>query len=160
MTNSLLADLNVLKEATPIKFVGGKYKAQQGWIDPNRKVSHGRTAVIVNDPTKGGPYQTVVETGNCRKLNTDQPMSLAEAVFLVPDVEAKIVDLCRTLAKFGILEDDEAIDEVKELFGVELKLANKWQNDKGDRAVWRRVKSFEAALEKAAQEEAQKVYDT
>src|SRR5210317_1102822 len=103
----LLADLDVLKKAVPVKFVGGKYKKKSGWIDPTRPSNGITVPVIVKSAEKGGLYQTYVEVDNYRELNTDKPMTFHEYVFLVPDVEAKVVDTCHTIAKFDISKDDK-----------------------------------------------------
>jgi len=139
----LLADLDVLKKAVPVKFVGGKYKKKSGWIDPTRPSNGITVPVIVKSAEKGGLYQTYVEVDNYRELNTDKPMTFHEYVFLVPDVEAKVVDTCHTIAKFDISKDDKGVEGFKELFGKELKDAQEWQENKGDKARWRRIKEWE-----------------
>lgn len=158
MPISLLADLKQLEKATPIRFIGGKYKKKKGWIDPTRQAEGNVTAVLIRDPKRGpGVYQTSVASGSIRKMTTDEAMSFSEAVFLVPDVECKVIELCRMLAQFGILETEAGIDEAKELFGVELENAKNWQDSKGDHAKWRRVLSWEARLRKLEEQATHKV---
>lgn len=149
---SILTDVNILQNAQPIRFVAGSYKGKSGWIDPTRPALDRRTPVIVNAPKKGGLYQTNVDHGNWRPISNDHPMTLAEAVFLVPDVEAKVVDACRSIVKFNVCKDEEGIEEVKELFGEELEKAQQWQVNKGERAVWRRCATWEKAVAEQAQE--------
>lgn len=156
---SILEDFEILKKATPIRFVAGAYKGKSGWIDPTRVSTDRRTPVIVNVPKKGGMYQTNVENGNWREITTDEPMTLAEAVFLVPDVEAKVVDACRTIVKFDVCKDEEGIEEVKELFGEELEKAQDWQERKGDKAVWRKATNWKNRAAQAQEHQLGRIVD-
>jgi len=144
-TMSLLSDSKVLSQATPIKFVGGKYKKKQGWLDPTRTGDSRMTPIIINAPRKGGLYQTFVENGNWRKISSDHAMTYAEMVFLVPDIEASVVETCRKIVKFDITTDEGGVHAFKEQFGKELENAQEWQEEKGDRAVWRRIPGCHSA---------------
>ncbi|CAJ1945441.1 unnamed protein product [Cylindrotheca closterium] len=130
----------VIAKAECIKFVAGKYKGKQGWLDHTRTADASTTPVIVNLPKKGGLYGTFVHTGSFRKISTDQPMTYAEAVFQVPAIEASIVEAMRKLAKYDISKDEE---EFKKQLDKEMMAAKDWMEQKGDDADWRRVKSWE-----------------
>lgn len=105
-------------------------------------------------------YQTCVESGNIREISNDgdAAMTFAQRVFLVPDVEVAIVDACRKIAKFDISQDDDAVEEFKELFGHELEEAQQWQESKGDKAQWRRVKVQQQPQAQQVQHQAKGVH--
>ena len=131
MVNTILADVDRLQECTPCKFVGGKYKGKSGWIDKTRKRKSETTIpIIIKLPDDGGLYQTNVAFCNVRELSNDKPMTYAEAVFLVPDIEAGIVEVCRKIAKFDISKEQSGIEGFKEMFGKELETAQEQQGKK------------------------------
>ena len=89
----------VLPNATPVRFIAGKYAGKKGWIDPTRTADERVTPIIIHLAKKGGLYQTFVHNGSYRELNTDALMSYAEAVFQQPAIEKAVVAATRKLAQ-------------------------------------------------------------
>lgn len=147
------ANVKDIATAKPIRFVSGKYVGKQGWIDPTRKADNTVTPIIINLAKSGGLYQTFVWNTSYRVIETDTPMSYAQAVFLVPDVEASIVSAARKIAMFDIHKDTNGLEGFKDCFGNELEHAVNLQEGKGPKAKWRRVTNWGGAAAQFKEED-------
>ena len=94
-----------------IRFVAGKYAGKKGWINASEQANR-YIPVIVS--TGNGDKPTFVDRASIRfEENYKNPKCFAEAVIAAcPDVETKLVCLCRTFAKCQIHKDPEGFSNV------------------------------------------------
>ena len=119
-----------------IRFVAGKYSGKSGWIDPTRKEGENTIPVIVN-LGKMGEKNTYVYLENIAFPRKGAPPSYAYAVIdQCPDVERKIVGVCRSLAKCNIAKDYSGFHAIME---EKIKEAVGNQQNKGSEALYRNI---------------------
>jgi hypothetical protein len=134
-----------MKKGTPIKIVDGKYKGCWGWIDTSRDATACFVPVIVS--IKKGSAVSEKKTRVAYEsyvLITEikQPTTYKEAVMSeLSDIDALMRQLVKKLAECeNIGAHGEAGKNVAGIFLDRLGKAIAAQNNKGEKARWRRVK--------------------
>jgi hypothetical protein len=92
---------------------------------------------VIIDMGHGATHEKRLSKESVKKLETETPASYAEAVMRDnPDIEAKLVELCRVLAKCDIHKDGTGIIAIIQ---DELTKATAKQASLGGKATYRRV---------------------
>ena len=120
----------------PIRFIAGKYAGKHGWMDRSKEAGY-LFPVIVDRGSKGLKRTSVQPRSIARESDYATPQSYAEAVISkCPDLEAKMVSLCRAFVKARIQRD---IPGLARVFELKLKEAIEWQTARGSRASYRDI---------------------
>ena len=118
-----------------IRFIAGKYVNHKGWVDLSKQPGETTVPVIVR--TKHGEKQTYVYAFNVRKESDYKSRTYAEAVVKqCPDLDSKLVAVCRGFAKANIGRDIEGFGH---LVFHRAEDAVKWQEGKGTKAMYRSI---------------------
>lgn len=122
----------------PIKFCGGSYIGETGWIDPDEGKSKSKRVAVIVD-LGGGKYKhTKVDRKSIRRA-VEKPANFAEACFFEADDICELMEkLCVKLSECDLQKEDVA--DAEKYFGKRLKEANKEQARKGSKARFRRIK--------------------
>ena len=121
----------------PIRFIAGKYGGKNGWVNTEEPADESITPVIVNLGRKG-EKTTYVYTSSIKPINDAPPNSYAEAVLeQCPDIEKNLVAVSRQLAKCDLTRDP---DGFRGVVNQKLNEAHHWQEAKGAKAMYRKIK--------------------
>ena len=125
-----------------IRFIAGKYAQKRGclgWVDKSRMHNNGsKVAIFVKEKGRDEKRTYVLKSSFTKKQGYTSNATYAEAVFdQCPDLERKMIDLCRSLAKCDIQKDSRGM---MDLFRVTMDEATQWQIAKGSRATYRQIK--------------------
>jgi len=124
-----------MTKGNAIRFVGGIYVGQTGWIDAEKKETPKQVSVIV-DLGNGKTKRTRVNKESVEKPS-EAPSCYAEAVMQqCPDIEKRMNKLCSELAKCKIAIDAWGIMEI---LNEKLHKATKKQASMGSKATYRQV---------------------
>ena len=120
------------------RFVGGKYAGFKGYVDSSQLSDSETIYVVVLRPARtGGQKTTWVQTSQVRLETSAAPNSYAEATMKqCPDIEKSIVQVTRKIAKCDIGRDQKGFEKI---LIDELSEAKKWMEDKGPKALYRKV---------------------
>lgn len=141
-THILVANMPKKKEGTKgkaIRFCGGTYCGESGWIDDsgNKNGTAERVAVIVGEDEK----VTHVNSENVDEpFDENTPNSYAEAVIMQHSkLERDMTKLCKDLARCRVDFKDSTGPDMVRFFEAKLKRAAKFQARLGKKAVWKDV---------------------
>lgn len=113
------------RKGKQVRFVAGKYGGKDGWIDASKEEGDDTVPVIVNLGKKGEKATFVYKSSIEYEMH-GLPSSYAEAVLQqCPDLERKLVDFCRDLAKCDIQRDPAGILNIfsrRTLSGVSINI--------------------------------------
>jgi hypothetical protein len=134
-----------MKKGTAIKIVDGKYKGYWGWIDTSRDATACFVPVIVSIKKGSAVAEKktrVVHENYMLITEVKKPTTYEEAVMAEhSDIDALMRQLVKKLAECeNIGAVGEAGNNVAGIFLDRLGKAIAAQNNKGEKARWRRVK--------------------
>ena len=97
-----------------------------------------KVAIFVKEKGRAEKQTYVLKSSFTTKQKYTSNATYAEAVLdQCPDLERKMIDLCRSLAKCDIQKDSRGI---MDLFQVTMEEATEWQSAKGSRATYCQIK--------------------
>ena len=121
------------------RFVGGKYAGLKGYVDSSQLLGSETICVVVLCPgRKEERKATWVQTCQVRLETMDEPTSYAEAAIKqCPDIEKSIIEATQKIAKCDIGRDQRGFEKI---LTDELDKAKKWMEDKGSKALHRKIR--------------------
>lgn len=119
-----------------IRFIGGKYVGLKGWVNISKSPGYNTIPVIVDTKKKGEWHTYVFEWNVDDELKTPPSNYAAAVLHACPDLDGALTKMCRDFAKCDIRRD---YDGFMAIVGKKLEAAAKLQDDKGSKALYRKI---------------------